>query len=193
MSAIREDQIPDLIREGKDKEVMPLLYKKVLPMVRKYVLGNSGNVDDAYDVFHDALMLFYEQLLKGEYQEKYKVFGYLYRISVFRWINKAKKDKNVQLSNELPDVAFDPKFYEEPVFIDKGESNLIEELFSNIGSKCVELLTYSIYTTMLMEDIMVRMGLSSVDATRMQQMRCRQKLMKEIEKNPRLLEKLKGL
>lgn len=193
VSTIKEEQIPDLIRQGKDKEVMPLLYKKVLPLVKRYVTSNSGNVDDAHDIFHDALMLFYEQVIKGEFDPKYKAFGYLYKVSVFRWINKCKKDKNIQLAEELPDTEFENNSYMDFQAMSAEEKTLLQQLFSSIGEKCIELLNYTIYTDMFMEDIAVRMGMASVDAARMQQMRCKQKLMKEIERHPKLIDKLKGL
>lgn len=193
VSVIKEEQIPGLIRQGNDKEVLNHLYKKVLPLVKRYILNNNGNNEDAHDIFHDVLMLFYEQVVRGEFDEKYKAFGYIYRICMFRWINKCKKDKNIQLSEELPEIAEEQIVDRSYDPVSGEERNIIKELFSNIGDKCVELLTYSIYSNMLMEDIMVRMGMNSVDATRMQQMRCKKKLMKEIEKNPKLINKLRGL
>lgn len=193
VSVIKEEQIPGLIRQGNDKEVLNHLYKKVLPLVKRYILNNNGNNEDAHDIFHDVLMLFYEQVVRWEFDEKYKAFGYIYRICMFRWINKCKKDKNIQLSEELPEIAEEQIVDRSYDPVSGEERNMIKELFSNIGEKCVELLTYTIYSNMLMEDIMVRMGMNSVDATRMQQMRCKKKLMKEIEKNPKLINKLRGL
>lgn len=193
VSAIKEEQIPELILQGKDREVMPLLYKKVLPLVKRYVTSNSGNNDDAHDIFHDSLMLFYEQVMKGEFDPKYKAFGYIYKVGVFRWINKCKKDKNIQLAEELPDTEVESSNYMDFQIMSGEEKGLLQQLFSSIGEKCIELLNYTIYTDMFMEDITARMGMASVDATRMQQMRCKQKLMKEIEKNPQLINRIKGL
>ncbi len=90
---ISEDQIPELIRNGKDKEVIPHLYKKVFPLVENYIRKNSGRKEDASDVFQDCLLLFYKQVIKNTFDPKYKVYGYLYRISINLWINKIKKEQ----------------------------------------------------------------------------------------------------
>lgn len=190
---IKEEEIPTLIREGKDREVIALLYKKVFPLVKKSILKNKGRAEDASDVFQDALMLFYRQVVKREFNEQYKVYGYLFRVSINRWINKIKKDKIIALRGDFieqeSEVAVSP--YE--FLYTENNENLLKELFGNIGEKCIELLTYTIYFNLLFEDIVLRMGFSSVDAVKMQQHRCKQKLIKEVERNPGLLKRLRGV
>ncbi|WP_028981770.1 RNA polymerase sigma factor [Sporocytophaga myxococcoides] len=190
---ISEDQIPELIRNGKDKEVIPHLYKKVFPLVENYIRKNSGRKEDASDVFQDCLLLFYKQVIKNTFDPKYKVYGYLYRISINLWINKIKKEQRIQYLEAVGDEAFEeePSPWDRPP--ERTDENVIKSLFSGIGEKCVELLTNTVYYNLLMEDIMIRMGFSSVDAVKMQQQRCKQKLIKEIENNPALADKLKGI
>jgi len=190
---ISEDQIPELIRNGKDKEVVPHLYKKVFPLVENYIRKNSGRKEDASDVFQDCLLLFYKQVIKNTFDPKYKVYGYLYRISINLWINKIKKEQRIQYLETVGDEAFEeePSPWDRPP--ERTDENVIKSLFSGIGEKCVELLTNTVYYNLLMEDIMIRMGFSSVDAVKMQQQRCKQKLIKEIENNPALADKLKGI
>lgn len=190
---ISEDQIPELIRNGKDKEVVPHLYKKVFPLVENYIRKNSGRKEDASDVFQDCLLLFYKQVIKNTFDPKYKVYGYLYRISINLWINKIKKEQRIQYLETVGDEAFEeePSPWDRPP--ERTDENVIKSLFSGIGEKCVELLTNTVYYNLLMEDIMIRMGFSSVDAVKMQQQRCKQKLIKEIENNPILADKLKGI
>ncbi len=190
---ISEEQIPDLIRNGKDKEVIPHLYKKVFPLVENYIRKNSGRKEDASDVFQDCLLLFYKQVIKNTFDPKYKVYGYLYRISINLWINKIKKEQRIQYLETVGDEAFEeePSPWDRPP--ERTDENVIRSLFSGIGEKCVELLTNTVYYNLLMEDIMIRMGFRSVDAVKMQQQRCKQKLIKEIENNPALADKLKGI
>lgn len=190
MKDIKQEDIVSYIKQGNDKLVIPLLYKKVLPQLKSFISVNKGNVEDAYDIFHDALLIFYDQVITDKFNKKYTVYGYLYRLSVFRWINKIKRDKLITLKDELPDFASED-FQTEEKQSDLKDENLLSTLFSKIGEKCVELLNYTIYSNMLMEDIMHRMNFSSPESVRMQQMRCKQKLMKEIELNPSLLKRLR--
>jgi DNA-directed RNA polymerase specialized sigma24 family protein len=172
---------------------MPILYKKVLPQLKNYILRTGGSKDDAFDVFHDALMVFYEQVMKDEFNTKYNVYGFLYRIGVFRWINKLKKDKGIVHYDEMPDFQAEESSTNYDLNEPSRNQNLLQKLFAPIGEKCIELLNYTIYSDLLMEDVMLRMEFTSVEAVRMQQMRCKQKLIKEMENNPSLLQKLKGI
>lgn len=189
---IAEEQIPALIREGKDKEVLSFLYKEVFPQVKKYIVRHQGNREDAYDVFQDAIVYFYKQVIKDEFNPTYKVFGYLYRLSLNRWLNKIKKDKRFRLTEDMQ--KYDTyEHLPRLELINSKEENLLVTLFSGIGDKCVELLTYTIYYNLLLEDVMARMGFPSVDAVKMRHMRCKERLVQEIKNNPHLADRLRGL
>lgn len=189
---IKEELIPELIRQGKDREVVPVLYKKVFPMVAKYITSHFGRKEDAADIFQDALMIFYGQVIKKEFNEQYKVFGYLYRVCINRWINKIKRDRKIELKEEME--TFEISEEQSTIHsLSENKENVLKSFFANIGEKCIEVLTYTIYNDLLLEDIMLRMDFASVDAVKMQVHRCKQKLIKEIENNPALINKLKGL
>ena len=188
---INEEQIPDLIRAGKDKEVIPLLYKKVFPVVKKYMVSRGGDKEDAFDIFQDALMDFYSQVMRDDFNTQYKVYGYLFRFCINKWITRLKRNKKIEFKEDLSD--YETGVFPESDYLLLGkEENVLKTLFSPIGTKCIELLTYTIYNNMLMEDIALRMNFPSVSAVKMQVMRCKQKLTEEIEKNPRLVDRLKG-
>ena len=187
---INEDQIPFFIRQGEDRVVIKQLYKKVHPLVKKTILKNGGRKEDADDAFQDAIVVLYQQIIKKTFNNKYKVYGYLYRLSINYWINKIKRDKKITLVEEFKEEALqeDGLKWETK----KYSENLLVTLFSSIGEKCVELLTLTTYNDMLLEDIMLRMDFPSVDAVKMQVHRCKKKVMKEIENNPYLSERLRS-
>ncbi len=191
---ISEHEIPLLIKQGNDKEVITELYKIVFPKVKKYIVRHNGIKDDAYDVFQDALLYFYKQVVEDRFSDKYTVYGYVYRLSINRWLNKLKKDQRVNFTSELETssaIEFDEEENKYLSILKEGE-NLLEKLFSNIGEKCVELLTYTIYYDLMAEDIALRMGFASEGAVKMQIKRCREKLYAEAEKDPSILEKIRG-
>lgn len=190
---IKEEDIPTLIREGKDRKVIPLLYEKVLGNVEKYILKNNGKKDDAFDAFQDAIMVFYKQVITESFNEKYNVYGYIYRISINYWINRIKKDKRLTLTSEM-ETTYDHQIKEKDEhFVSNGDQNILKTLFAPIGEKCIELLTYTIYYNLMMEDVMLRMNFPSVSAAKMQQQRCKRKLIDMIKKNPVLEDRLKGI
>jgi len=191
---IEEQEIPSLIRQGKDRVVIPLLYKILFPKVKAYILRNRGSKEDADDVFQDAVLLFYTQVVENKFNDKYTVYGYVYRLSINRWLNKIRKDKKLVFVEGLQDEEdrVDERADMRALNVLLNHENVLRKLFSGIGEKCIEILTYTIYYNLMLEDIVLRMGFTSEGAVKMQLKRCKGKLYKEIEKDPSLIEKLKG-
>jgi len=190
---ITEKEIPHLIRTGQDQQVISLLYKTIFPKVKKYVVSHGGIGDDASDVFQDSIMYLYSQIISGKYdEEKYTINGYLFTLSKNRWLNKLKRNKrftSVENYDELLDESISVPDFQFVDEINKGE-NLIRSIFSGLGEKCIELLTYDIFYNMLMEDIALRMGFSTVNAAKMQLKRCKDKLDLELEQKPEIKSRL---
>lgn len=189
---LKENKVLELIREGREKEALEDLYKKVLPYVKKYIAKFKGDKDDAFDIFQDAVLAFYQSVVDNRFNEQYNVYGYVYKICVFRWTNKIQREK-LEFLEELPDILIEePKeWFSDNA--DKEEERLLKNLFSSIGDKCLELLNYTIFKKMLLEDVMLRMSFTTIDAVKMQHHRCKEKLVTEMKKNPSILSKLREI
>jgi RNA polymerase sigma factor (sigma-70 family) len=191
---ITEENIPDLIRKQQDRQVIGHLYEELFPTVKNYIRKHNGRVEDAYDVFQDAIVYFYRQVVSNTFDEKYTVYGYVYRIAINRWINKLNKDKRMVFQTEISEeMARDYSYSnlgEDPETTNK-DKNIITRFVSTIGERCVELMTFRIYSDLMFEDIMIRMGFSSEAATKMFFKRCRAKLAEAIKANPVLADQLR--
>jgi RNA polymerase sigma factor (sigma-70 family) len=185
---IVEDQIPRLILEHKEKLVFEHLYKEIFPTVKNYIRKNNGLTDDAYDVFQDALMYFYKQVMNKSYDEKYTVYGYLFRLSVNRWLNKLNRDKRMVFQTELSeDVAQDLSFSEIGEERHNTESsNILKRFVAYLGDKCEEILSLRIYSNLMFEDIALRLEMSTEASAKMSFKRCREKLIQLIKDHPEL-------
>ena len=190
---IEEKDIPLLIKNGKENEVIALLYKTIFPKVKNYIVKQNGRREDAYDIFQDAILYFYKQVIDGTFNDKYTVYGYLYKISINRWLNKIKKDHRLQLYAEFPEdfeAQSNPSGFDE-LILAMNNKVILDKILLMVGEKCKEILNYSICYNFMIEDIMVRMGFVSEAATKMQVKRCKEKLYKVVEENPELIKNLK--
>lgn len=185
--SIKEIDIPLFIKQGKYDQIVPLLYKNVLPIVQKFVRKNNGNKEDAFDVFHDAILIFYKQILSDKFSAGENVYGYVYKISINSWLNKIKRDKKIQLSDSLPETIPD----EVSINHSTEKSQTIENILNQTGDKCREVLHYSLFTDVLLEDVQQYLKFQTISALKMQIVRCKQKLKAYLEDNPHLIERLK--
>jgi len=189
---ISEEHIVDFIKQGRDKDVVPLFYKHVLPNVKKQILKNGGRQEDAQDAFQDAILLFYKEVMKGSFDPRYKVYGYVYKVSLYVWLKKVRRDQKIRFSDSL---EHESDFFIEPKeeLIEPKNKDILREVFSEIGEKCIELLNITIFKDVLLEDVAIRMGFSTIGAVKMQHKRCKEKLTTLIEAHPtwsKLAEKL---
>lgn len=196
MFGIKEKDIPSMILQGNEKKAIALLYKKVFPKVKRFIVSRNGIEDDAHDIFQDGLMVFYKQVTEGKFQEKYQVYGYLFRLSINRWINKIKRDKKIDLSDDIMSYENKEFSFEETSFengrTEKKQELIIQKIFSDLGEKCKQALTYSIFYDLSIEDIQLRLEMASEGAVKMQIKRCKDKLQQKLLEQPHLLKILKG-
>ena len=192
---IKEEEIISLIKQGQDKLVIEHLYTTIFPKVKKYIRTHHGNIEDAADVFQEVISTFYRQVISNTYNETYTVYGYLYKMSINRWFNLLRKTNRVDLIDAFEGTHYELSEENQAFTTSKTneQKNLLQTFFSNLGDRCLELLQYSIFQSLLLEDIALRMGIVNADAANIQLFRCKQQLLKTLKNNPELKLKLQNL
>jgi RNA polymerase sigma factor (sigma-70 family) len=184
VNKLSDQEILSAILNGEDNRVIPLLYKDILPNVSRLICSNNGSKDEAKDIFQDALMIFYKQVVEGSFNaSKYKIHGFIYTISRNLWINYYKK-KNRIIRIE-PDQEMDI-IQEDNILqtlMDNERTEEIKKVFSHIGDKCLEILTYTFFQKLNMKEIAEKMNLSNENAAKTAHYRCKHKLINLIEGN----------
>ncbi|ABG59316.1 RNA polymerase sigma factor [Cytophaga hutchinsonii] len=177
------------IKTAQDKQVLNWLYDTVYPKVRRYVLGNNGSVDDSKDVFQEAVLVLYKQVIDNKYDLVKDTEGYVITISRNIWINTCRKT-NRQLNIEL---AGNPVQAEDNALIKlimTEKWDAFQRLFDMIGDRCKQLLLYSTYEKISMEEIAVKMNFTNANAAKTTNYRCKQKLIELVASNKDLANSL---
>jgi RNA polymerase sigma factor (sigma-70 family) len=170
------------LKNGYNKHILEHLYTGVFPKVKAYILSNSGNKDDAIDIFQDAIVILCKQVQLGRYNSNYEVAAFLYSVSKNLWINKVKKDKRqIEFSENFEeDRQYD---FTEDIITDQ-KADILQKAIRELGKKCFELLQYAFYQKLSGEEICEKMGFATVNSVKTQKYKCKQKLIKMIEMNP---------
>jgi RNA polymerase sigma factor (sigma-70 family) len=187
----RDLDIINSIRTGQDQKALNVLYKSLLPKIKKIIGLHTEAEEEAKDLFHDALLIFYKQVLNNKYDENYEVDGYIYSVAKNLWINKLRRNQKIEIID--PQEMPENEIYEatDEKIIDDEKNAVINNLFSMLDEKCSKLLTYTIYQDLSYEDIVIRMGFSSENAARTAHFRCKKYLMDLVKNNPQLSEMLR--
>lgn len=171
---------------GSNGKVLEYLYNDIFPKVKSYILTNSGKNDDALDIFQDALVVLCKQIRLGKFDVQYEISGYLYTVCRNLWINKVKKERRVTSLPGNLDISESIDFSD--LIITREKEKTLKEITKKLGEKCYELLRHSVFHQTSTDEIIELMGFSTANALKTQKYKCKQKLLKIFEENPKYRE-----
>lgn len=135
-----------------DNEKIQQIYKNYSNLVTSYVLKNSGTVDEAKDLFQEALISLYQKGLDG-FVLTCAFKPYFLGICRFKWLDKLKASKKqVEKENVVSGVTnsinegLDSTHLDEIVFhlAQENRFDLYREHFLNLGNTCQEIVGLSL-------------------------------------------------
>lgn len=155
-----------------DRVILSYLYRQNYTAVRTFVLANRGTDNDARDVFQEAMMAAWNNLLKERYEsrEGKGLEAYLHRICRFRWLERTRSAafrRSSPLDEEDlhdPDNSFNR-------LIRKEDIEQAAQLMGRLGERCRKILYLFYYHRESMEKIAAEMGLTA-DSAKNQKYRC---------------------
>jgi DNA-directed RNA polymerase specialized sigma24 family protein len=156
------------------------LYKEVFPQVAGYIAQQGGSLDEAKDVFQDALIIYYEKKSEEDFILQNTEGSYLFGISRHVWLHKLKKAK---METDLTKLS-------EP-----AEENMIQPLAKKLlllletaGQKCLDILQSFYYQKQDMEEIKASFGYASARSATVQKYKCLEKVRNEVKQKSLLYE-----
>jgi RNA polymerase sigma factor (sigma-70 family) len=177
----KSQEIVEAIQSGHNTKVLQYLYQTSLPQIIKFISLNSGDEDEAKDIFQDAVVSLFTTVKLGKYDLEKDVNGFLFFVSRNLWINRVKK------RNRSLDISkMQLHLYEESplvVVITEEKKEQIDLFLEKVGSRCKQLLKHVIYDSLSMKEIAKLMDFASEAVAKSTHHRCKQKLMDLVENN----------
>lgn len=178
--------IIECIRTGKNNEALKYLYKDPLRKIRKFILNNSGTLDDADDVFQDAVVVLFHYVQTGKYKEEYDLDGFLFRVAKNSWIDLARKKRKVIKDDFIGyDLSDETDKLED--LIKEEQLNAFHTLFNKLEENCKKILSYVIFDKKSMKEISILMGMKDEKVAKNQHYRCKKYFSKLVSENQEAL------
>lgn len=181
-----DQEILKAIRRGEEGKSLEYLYKKILPKVKGLTKKYHIKDVDAYDIFQEALLKFYDYVKLDKFNDKYTIEAFMLTIARNKLIDITRLSKN-RPEEEIRDYNHSEYFANDHnLMISNERKQNLENLFSLIGDRCKELLLLSVFDKRSMTEISKILGFSSENSAKTQNYKCKQKLIKTLENNPEL-------
>jgi RNA polymerase sigma factor (sigma-70 family) len=176
----------EMIVEGlrnKDHEKIRFLYRNYFDSIQRLILKNSGNTEDAEDIFQDALVIVYKKIQDNQLKLSCSLKTYMYAISRNLWLQKLqKKDNKSEELIDIPDENREPFEINED-FREHEKYNLYQKHFLKLSEDCQRVLKLFLKKISLKEITKI-MKFSSVDYTKTRKYLCKKNLKERILNDP---------
>lgn len=163
--------------------IIDQVYELYFKSIAQYVLKNSGTMEDAKDIFQDAMMIIYEKLKQPDFELRYALHTYLFTICRNTWLKKLRKksDKEVTFPEHL-ELINEETFEEEILWREK--ELLYREKFKMLGEECQKVLQLFLKGSS-MKQIAKNANLASEGYAKKRKYQCKNKLLKFIQNDRR--------
>ncbi|MBE7174906.1 MAG: sigma-70 family RNA polymerase sigma factor [Mucilaginibacter polytrichastri] len=154
---------------GSDRiDKLELLYRKTFPAVAAYVARKGGSLNDARDIFQEAVLAWYEKPERSWQNDGAYIMG----TAKHMWSRRFN-----DMSRQEPIGDFDRPEVEEESPSEKRIMNFLEKA----GRKCMELLRSFYFEEEELQDIAQRFGFSGVRSATVQKYKCLEKVRETVK------------
>ena len=166
--------------------IIKYIYQELYPMIKYLIIKNSGNDEDAEDVFQDCLIIIFKKIRENELELSSSFRTYLYSVSRNIWLQKLSKRK--QFSREFSDIE---SYVELPdkdlgqLQVDEMEKyRLYQQHFLTLGDDCKKVLLLFMKKLSLKE-IAEEMVYKTEKYAKTRKYLCKEELKKRIINDPK--------
>ena len=151
-----------------DENALDYLYKKHYKMMLRLVLNNNGTEDEAKDIYQDALIVFWQKAISGNFVLTSKISTYLYSICLNLWRKELDKKSRFGESDK-EEVTYQD--YEK-----KERIKIVHDCINQLGDSCRKILTYHYFDGLSMSDIAKKLKFANTDTAKTKKYKCKKKL-----------------
>ncbi len=155
------------------EEVITRWYEEVFPYAATYIHKNGGDLEDAREIFQEAIVLYYEKLVREGFQPNDGDMAYLIGIVRNQWLKHLKKNSRKQ---SLEHVELEEERVQKPSTLK------LMSYLKQAGEKCMDLLQSFYYEKQTMKQMADRFGYTSERSATVQKYKCLEKVRDEVKR-----------
>lgn len=167
-----------------DTIVLQYIYKNFYSKINFFIKKNSGDDDDANDVFQEAIIIIFRKLKANELVLDCTFETYLYSVCRFLWLKQLDKRK-VEKEKIKDNHEYHEDIYDDGLerVVDLNERyRLYQKHFTNLGKDCQKVLQLY-FDKVPLKNIAQIMGFKSEKYAKKRKFKCKEYLIKSIKQD----------
>lgn len=168
----------------RDREVLGFVYRKFYPDIKFLILNNSGNEDDAKDIFQEAIIVIYRKLDKEEFKLNCNFNTYLHSVCRLLWLKQLEESgyRNREKVVGFEDIVVLDDSWKETARMSE-RYRLFQKHFMKLGADCQKILQLYLRKVPL-KQIAEMMGFKGEKYAKKRKHQCKEKLVSSIREDP---------
>jgi RNA polymerase sigma factor (sigma-70 family) len=166
-----------------DSKKIESIYIDNFQSVKRFILQNKGNTEDAEDVFQKALLQIVVRYKKDKFEIKTTFGGYLFTVCKNLWRRELNSRKNRVTNSTIVELYSEEK-ENSLVIIEQKRQELFVEKLGEISDNCKNILTL-FFSKIPYSKIVEQTDYSSETVVRQRVFKCKKKLIALIKSDKR--------
>lgn len=148
-------------------------YKEVFPIAASHIQRKGGNLEEAKEVFQEAIVIYYEKLMSKDFRPIVSDKAYLMGIVKKRWLKQYRK---IIGEESIESIEMADEKLQMPL------ANKLLEYLLKSGERCMDLLQSFYYERLTMKQVAGRHGFASERSATVQKYKCLEKVRNEVKR-----------
>lgn len=166
-----------------DNKAISQIYSTCYNPVRSYICKNSGEENDARDIFQEAIMVVYDKAKHNQLNLTCSLKTYIFSIARLLWLKQLKKKQKsiVQLkeAEEYTEVEEDTI----EIYNKNTKHALFVKHFKQLSKDCQKIISLFLDGKGI-DEVTIIMNYNSTQHTKNRRYRCKKSLINTIRKHP---------
>ena len=161
-----------------DRKAIETIYKDNYNMVQALILKNSGNIDDAKDIFQEAMIVLYERVQSEAFALNCQIKTYIYSVSKRLWLKRLVHQNRFLIADEAEHEVVNVEEEVEEHEKQHTEFVMMERAMGSLGEPCKSLLEAFYMQKRTMQEIASNFGYTNAENAKNQKYKCLMRLKK---------------
>ena len=168
------------------------LYRQHFEFLSTYVVNNSGDIQDAEDIFQEVIVSFINLVRAGKFRGESSIKTFLYSINRNLWLNELKKRGRAQVREMKYEQTKEEDEATGMLAIESREASArLMATIGKLGETCKKILVLFYFENRPMKEILAALHYENEQVVRNKKYKCLKGLEELIRSDKNLYEQLK--